>query len=128
VHQLQVCGLDSCRFVFFKNIVGYINDAYMVVVGGSHRRAPGIVIRSPPRTLELETDSETSVENEQGDPSYHEPTVIGSSQLASAPLGTQETPPKRRGRRERADVGSQNVVDTQPRWVRKAKKVYTPNP
>jgi hypothetical protein len=47
VHQLQVCGLDSCRFVFFLNIVGYINDAYMVVVGGSRRRALGIVIRSP---------------------------------------------------------------------------------
>jgi hypothetical protein len=45
VHQLQVCGLDSCRFcLFLKNIVGYINDAYMVVVGGSRRRAPGILI------------------------------------------------------------------------------------
>jgi hypothetical protein len=54
--------------------------------------------------------------------------VIGSSQLAGAPLGTQETPSKRRGRRERADVGSQNVVDMQPGRVRKAKKVYTPNP
>jgi hypothetical protein len=128
VHQLQVCGLDSCRFVFFKNIVGYINDAYMVVVGGSRRRAPGIIIRSPPHTPESEADSETSVENEHGDPSYHEPTVIGSSQLAGAPLGTQETPSKRRGRREHADVGSQNVVDTQPGRVRKAKKVCTPNP
>jgi hypothetical protein len=125
-----VCGLDSCRFAFFLNIVGYINDAYMVVVRESRRRAPGIVIRSPPRTPEPETDSETSVsvDNEKGDPSYYEPTVIGSSQLAGAPLGTQETPPKRRGRRERADVGSQNVVDTQPGRVRKVKKVYTPNP
>jgi hypothetical protein len=100
----------------------------MVVVGGSRCRAPGIVIRSPPRTPKLETDSETSVENEHGDPSYHEPTVIGSSQLAGASLGTQETPPKRHGRRECANVGSQNVVDTHPGRVRKAKKVYTPNP
>jgi hypothetical protein len=129
VHQLQVCGLDSCRFVFFKiNIVGYINDAYMVVVGGSHRRAPGIAIRSPPRTPEPETESEASVDSEPGYPSYHEAIVIGSSQLAGAPLATQETPPKRRGRWERADVGSQNVVDTQSGRVRKAKKVYTPNP
>jgi hypothetical protein len=112
----------------FSNIVGYINDAYMVVVGGSRRRALGIVIRSPPRTPEPETESETSVDSEPGDPSYHEATVIGSSKLAGAPLGTQETPPKRRGRRERADVGSQNVVDTQPGRVRKAKKVDTPNP
>jgi hypothetical protein len=95
VHQLQVCGLDSCRFSFFKkNIVGYINDAYIVVVGGSRRRALGIVIRSPPRTPEPETESEASVDSEPRDPSYHEATVIGSSQLAGAPLGTQETPPK----------------------------------
>jgi hypothetical protein len=84
----------------------------MVVVGGSRRRAPGIVIRSPPRTLEPETESEASVDNEPGDPSYTEATEIGSSQLAGTPLGTQETPLKRRGRRERADVGSQNIVDT----------------
>jgi hypothetical protein len=112
----------------FLNIVGYINDAYMVVVGGSRRRAPEIVIRSPPRTPELETESEASVDSEPGDPSYTEATVIGSSQLAGAPLGTQETPPKRRRRWERADVGSHNVVDTQPGRVRKAKKVYTPHP
>jgi hypothetical protein len=78
----------------------------MIVVGGSRRRAPGIVIRSPPRTPEPETDSKTSVDSEPRDPSYHDPTVIGSSQLAGAPLVTQETPPKRRGRRERANVGS----------------------
>jgi hypothetical protein len=100
----------------------------MVVVGGSRCRAPRIVIRSPPRTPESETESEASVDSEPGDPSYHEEPVIGSSQLAGAPLGTQETPPKRCGRRERADVGSQNVIDTQPGRVRKAKKVYTPNP
>jgi hypothetical protein len=113
---------------FFLNIVGYINDANMVVVGGSRRHAPGIVIRSHPRTPEPETESDASVDSELGDPSYTEATEIGSSQLASAPLGTQETPPKRRGRWERADVGSHNVVDTQPGRVRKAKKVYTPHP
>jgi hypothetical protein len=84
----------------------------MVVVGGSRRRALGIVIRPPPHTPEPESESEVSVDNEPGDPSYTEATKIGSSQLASAPLGTQETPPKRRGRRERADVGNQNVIDT----------------
>jgi hypothetical protein len=109
---LIVVGLS-----FLKNIVGYINDAYMVVVGGSRRRAPGIVIRSPPCTPEQGTESEASVDSEPGDPSYHEAIVIGSSQLAGAPLGTQETPPKQHERRERADVGSQNVVDTQPRRV-----------
>jgi hypothetical protein len=75
---------------------------------------------------EPDTDFETSVDDEEGDPSFG-PTVIGSSQLAGAPLGTQNTPPKRLGRRERAYVGSQKVVDTQPGRVRKAKKVYTPN-
>jgi hypothetical protein len=100
----------------------------MVVVGGSRRRAPRIVIRSPPRSPESETESEASVDSEPGDPSYTEATEIGSSQLAGALLGTHETPPKRRGRRERADVGSHNVVDTQPRRVRKAKKVYTLHP
>jgi hypothetical protein len=100
----------------------------MVVVGGSRRRAPGIVIRSPPRTPEPETESEASVDSEPGDPSYTEASVIGSSQLASAPLGTQETPLKQHGRRERADVDSHNVVDTQPGRVRKARKVYTPHP
>jgi hypothetical protein len=100
----------------------------MVFVGGSRRRAPGIIIRSPPRTSEPETNSVTSVDSEPGDPSYHEATVIGSSQLVGAPLGTKETPPKRHGRWERVDVGSQNVVDTQPGQVRKAKKVYTSNP
>jgi hypothetical protein len=83
---------------FLKNIVGYINDAYVVVVGGSRRRAPGIVSRSPPCTPERETESEACVDSEPGDPSYTEATEIGSSQLAGTPLGTQETPPKRRGR------------------------------
>jgi hypothetical protein len=100
----------------------------MVVVGGSCRHAPEIVIRSPPRTPEPETESEASVDSEPGDPSYTEATEIGSSQLAGAPLGTQETQPKRHGRRERADVGSHNVVDTQPGRVRKAKKVYSLHP
>jgi hypothetical protein len=100
----------------------------MVVVEGSRCRAPRIVIRSPPRTLELEAESVASVDSEPGDPSYTEATVIRSSQLAGAPLGTQETPPKWRGRQEHADVGSHNVVDTQPGRVRKAKKVYTPHP
>jgi hypothetical protein len=100
----------------------------MVVVGGSHRRAPRIVIRSPPCTPEPETESEASVDSEPGDPSYIEATEIGSSQLAGAPVPTQETQPKRRGRRDRADVGSHNVIDTQPGRVRKAKKVYTPHP
>jgi hypothetical protein len=112
----------------FFNIVDDMNDAYMIVVGGSRRRrAPGIVIRSPPRTPEPDTDSETSVDDEVRDPSF-DPTAIGSSQLVGAPLGTQETLPKQRGRRERADVGSQNVIDTQSGRVRKAKKIYTPNP
>jgi hypothetical protein len=44
----------------------------MVVVGGSRRRAPGILIRSPPRTPEPETESEASVDSEPGDPSYTE--------------------------------------------------------
>jgi hypothetical protein len=100
----------------------------MVFVGGSRRHALGIVIRSPPRTPEPETESEASVDSEPRDPSYTEATEIGSSQLAGAPLGTQETPPKWRGGREHADVGSHNVIDTQPRRVRKAKKVYTPHP
>jgi hypothetical protein len=104
-----------------------MNDAYMVVVGGSrHRHAPGIVIRSPPRTPEPDTFFETSVDDEVRDPSFG-PTVIGSSQLVGTLLGTQETPPKRHERREHADVGSQNVIDTQPGRVRKAKKIYTPN-
>jgi hypothetical protein len=51
----------------------------MVVVGGSRRRAPGIVIRSPPRTPEPETESEASVDSEPGDPSYIEAIEIGSS-------------------------------------------------
>jgi hypothetical protein len=89
----------------------------MVVVGGSRRRPPGIVIRSPPRTPEPETESEARVDSEPGDPSYTEATEIGSSQLVGAPVATQETQPKRRGRRDRADVGSHNVVDTQPGWV-----------
>jgi hypothetical protein len=99
----------------------------MVVVGGSRRRALGIVIRSPPHTPEPDIDSETSANDEQGDPSFG-PTVIGPSQLAGAPLGTKETPLKWQGRREHADVGSQNVIDTQPGRVQKVKKVYTPNP
>jgi hypothetical protein len=109
-------------------MVRYLNDENMVFVGGSRRRAPGIVIRSPPRTPEPETESEASVDSEPGDPSYTEAAEIGSSQLAGAPVATQETQPKRRVRRERADVGSHNVVDTQPGRVRKAKKVYTPHP
>jgi hypothetical protein len=53
----------------------------MVVVGGSRRRAPGILIRSPPRTPEPETESEASVDSEPGDPSYTEQLWLGPLNL-----------------------------------------------
>jgi hypothetical protein len=81
----------------FLNHFWDINDAYMVVVGGCRRRAPGIVIRSPPRTPEPDTNSDTSVESEERDPTFGQ-DVIGLSQLGDAPLGTQATPPKRQTR------------------------------
>ena len=102
----------------------------MVVVAGSRRPASGIVIRSPPRSPQPATNSDSSGDSEEDDPTYGA-EEIGASQLPDAPIGTQGTPPppKRQARqRDYADVGSHNFVATKPGRAQKVKKVFTPHP
>jgi hypothetical protein len=59
----------------------------MVVVGGSHRHASWIVIRSPPCSPQLDTNSDSSEDFEDTDPTYNQ-EEIGPSPLPDTPFGT----------------------------------------
>lgn len=75
---------------------------------------------------ESEASEETSA-SEDGDPPY-DPDEIGHSQLPDAPTPSQRSPPaKRQARaRDRADIGSVNVLPTRPGCPPSSKETIHP--
>ncbi|CAO2164609.1 unnamed protein product [Urochloa humidicola] len=72
-------------------------------------------------------DSDNSDNSEEEDPTYVQ-DIIGSSQLFNAPSPTEGTPTKRRARRrDHTDVGSANVLPTEPGRPRRKKKPLMPH-
>ncbi|TKV95700.1 hypothetical protein SEVIR_9G379433v4 [Setaria viridis] len=98
--------------------------------GGRCSHGAALVIGSPQGAPKLESadDSDDTTNSEDDDPTYGQEEV-GPSQLQGAPTPTQgSAPPKRQARgRDRTNVGSVNVLPTNPGRHHVTKKSYTPH-
>ncbi|CAO2164020.1 unnamed protein product [Urochloa humidicola] len=94
---------------------------------GSTSAARGISASSSRGKAAVVDNSDNSDNSEEEDPTYVQ-DIIGSSQLFDAPSPTEGTPTKRRARRrDHTDVGSANVLPTEPGRPRRKKKPFTPH-
>ncbi|CAL5068363.1 unnamed protein product [Urochloa decumbens] len=99
-------------------------------IGTPRRRGKAAAPRDEDEEEEESDDSQDTTNSEDNDPTFGGPDEIGTSQLPDAPSPTQGSPrPKRVARaRDHTDVGSPNVLPTNPGRPRTKKKIYTPNP